>query len=207
MTASEIKDFLERLDKAIKRAGLTKAKFARLISVSHPAVHHWFKGNMPRSATIDLICLRLGINKEWLLVGVGEMDYHSYNQDDDWVRRQAQAEGLSKPEIVNPQKPNLLRLGGFIEDRIIKEKRANTAIFDSYQKWENFLKKLDSRPEFQELIPEYKASMELAIQQYIRDLHQFPGVAERTANTWGFKKLPSLAVQEDEVARYQKIGN
>ena len=65
----------DRLNKALKDTGETKAALAKRIGVSAPTVTDWTKGNI-RTISADnaeRLCRHLGIRTSWLLTGKGDM--------------------------------------------------------------------------------------------------------------------------------------
>lgn len=64
----------QRIEYVVKQSGLTKAAFAKKLSVSAPYVTMMCSGAaQPSDRTISDICREFGINENWLLTGEGDM--------------------------------------------------------------------------------------------------------------------------------------
>jgi DNA-binding XRE family transcriptional regulator len=62
----------ERLKQVMRDHRLNKAKLAKLAGVTSPAVIHWGKSGRMSNTSAELICLRLGVDKQWLVHGKPE---------------------------------------------------------------------------------------------------------------------------------------
>ena len=88
----------ERIKMVRESRHLTKTKFGDTIHISISAVTKIENGqNNPSDQTISLICSCFGINKSWLLTGVGEMEC-PYDRDAE-INRIMQGEDEQKKEI------------------------------------------------------------------------------------------------------------
>ena len=64
----------KRIHTARKAKGLTLKKLGNIIGISESAVSNIERGrNKPSGSTLILLCEKLGINREWLETGEGEM--------------------------------------------------------------------------------------------------------------------------------------
>src|ERR1700736_6546660 len=64
----------ERLVKALKDRNLTQNALGKRIGASQAAVSHWCKGNKePTDSNLDAIATAIGINRDWLQHGMGQM--------------------------------------------------------------------------------------------------------------------------------------
>lgn len=68
-----IKKFGERLDEALRYAGLQKGQLAQAIGVTRSTVSRWYSMSLPQPRTMEDIARVLGVNKSWLSAGVGPM--------------------------------------------------------------------------------------------------------------------------------------
>lgn len=66
--------FGERIEKLIKALGITKTKFAEILSVTQPYISKITnQGSIPSERLIEDICEKFEVSREWLLTGQGEM--------------------------------------------------------------------------------------------------------------------------------------
>ena len=64
----------KRIHAARKAKGLTLKQLGNIIGISESAVSNIERGrNKPSGSTLILLCEKLGINREWLETGEGEM--------------------------------------------------------------------------------------------------------------------------------------
>lgn len=64
-----VRNFPERLQDAIKRAGLSKGSLARHLGVPKSSVSRWLAGSEPRGEKLSEIAKFLSVDVKWLLEG------------------------------------------------------------------------------------------------------------------------------------------
>ena len=73
----------KRIQAARKAKGLTLKQLGDIIGISESAVSNIERGrNKPSGSTLILLCEKLGINREWLETGEGEMFEPTTQQDE-----------------------------------------------------------------------------------------------------------------------------
>ena len=73
----------KRIQAARKAKGLTLKQLGDIIGISESAVSNIERGrNKPSGSTLILLCEKLGINREWLETGEGEMFEPTTEQDE-----------------------------------------------------------------------------------------------------------------------------
>jgi transcriptional regulator with XRE-family HTH domain len=65
----------ERLERAMKQAGVSQAELARACKVKPPSVHGWLNGKAKfmRAENLLAAAKRLKVSQDWLATGVGSM--------------------------------------------------------------------------------------------------------------------------------------
>lgn len=72
----------KRIKEARKAKGLTLKQLGTLLGISESAVSNIERGrNKPSGSTLMLLCDNLGVNREWLETGKGDM-FQPHSQDD-----------------------------------------------------------------------------------------------------------------------------
>ena len=68
-------DFVARLRQLMAARGIdTQKELAASVGVAAPTVWAWFHQGIPQARTIETICRKLGVDREWLEHGIGEID-------------------------------------------------------------------------------------------------------------------------------------
>jgi transcriptional regulator with XRE-family HTH domain len=69
------REFSERLRALMEKEGLSQYRLAEEVGAKQSAVAMWLsKGSVPFRPTMVRLCARFGVNKEWLVDGIGPKD-------------------------------------------------------------------------------------------------------------------------------------
>jgi len=69
-----MKTFAERLKIAISKRGISQAEAARMCGIAQQSLNYIITNNLNSSKLAPLIASSLGINPEWLILGVGKFE-------------------------------------------------------------------------------------------------------------------------------------
>lgn len=67
-------ELCDRIKEIRKTNNLTQTEFGTVLGVSRAVINTWERGAVsPNDMAIQMLCVRFGVNEEWLVNGIGEM--------------------------------------------------------------------------------------------------------------------------------------
>lgn len=67
-------ELCDRIKEIRKTKNLTQTEFGTVLGVSRAVINTWERGAVsPNDMAIQMLCVRFGVNEEWLVKGIGEM--------------------------------------------------------------------------------------------------------------------------------------
>lgn len=67
-------ELCDRIKEIRKTKNLTQTEFGTVLGVSRAVINTWERGAVsPNDMAIQMLCVRFGVNEEWLVNGIGEM--------------------------------------------------------------------------------------------------------------------------------------
>lgn len=67
-------ELCDRIKEIRKTKNLTQTEFGTALGVSRAVINTWERGAVsPNDMAIQMLCVRFGVNEEWLVNGIGEM--------------------------------------------------------------------------------------------------------------------------------------
>ena len=67
-------ELCDRIKEIRKTKNLTQTEFGTVLGVSRAVINTWERGAVsPNDMAIQMLCVKFGVNEEWLVNGIGEM--------------------------------------------------------------------------------------------------------------------------------------